>query len=199
MKTKKKSRFLTFCFSLMPGAAEMYMGFMKMGLSLMLLFVMIIMLATWLVQGVMAALAVVVWFYSFFHANHLASLNDDEFNEVKDEYLFGMDSLPGIDEFVKKNRKWIAYLLIFLGVCFLWNSMANLLRHVLPEEYAFISRIMWRIGDYVPSLLVGIGIVVLGIQMLRGKTAEEWKEIESREKSAEEQGVYQTDTEREGK
>ena len=29
MKTKKKNRFLTFCFSMMPGAAEMYMGFMR--------------------------------------------------------------------------------------------------------------------------------------------------------------------------
>ena len=42
MKTKKKNRFLTFCFSCLPGAAEMYMGFMKMGLSLMLVFFAII-------------------------------------------------------------------------------------------------------------------------------------------------------------
>ena len=38
MKTKKKSRFLTFCFSMLPGAGEMYMGFMRTGVSLMLLF-----------------------------------------------------------------------------------------------------------------------------------------------------------------
>ena len=36
--TKKKSGFWTFIFSLLPGAAEMYMGFMKMGVSLMGLF-----------------------------------------------------------------------------------------------------------------------------------------------------------------
>ena len=36
--TKKKSGFWTFVFSLLPGAAEMYMGFMKMGISLMGLF-----------------------------------------------------------------------------------------------------------------------------------------------------------------
>ncbi|MCM1136594.1 MAG: hypothetical protein NC400_13600 [Clostridium sp.] len=190
MKTKKKNRFLTFCFSLIPGAAEMYMGFMKTGLCLMLLFAILIMLTAWLMQGVLSTLAVVAWFYSFFHANHLASLNDDEFDEVKDEYLFGLDSLPGINNFVKKNQRWIAYILIFLGACFLWNSTANLLRDFLPERYYFISRIMWRIGDYVPSFLVGIGIIVLGIKMIGGKKERpllenhETKEQETKEREA---------------
>ena len=55
MKTQKKSKFLTFCFSMMPGAAQMYMGFMKMGTSLMFLFFLIIILAMWLNQGAIAA------------------------------------------------------------------------------------------------------------------------------------------------
>ena len=38
MKQQKKGKFLTFMFSFIPGAAEMYMGFMKMGVSLMALF-----------------------------------------------------------------------------------------------------------------------------------------------------------------
>ena len=33
--TKKKNGFLAFCFSLIPGAGEMYMGFMKQGASIM--------------------------------------------------------------------------------------------------------------------------------------------------------------------
>ena len=35
---RKKNKFLTFIFALLPGAAEMYMGFMKMGLTLLSLF-----------------------------------------------------------------------------------------------------------------------------------------------------------------
>ena len=34
MKQQKKSKFFTFMFSFIPGAAEMYMGFMKQGVSL---------------------------------------------------------------------------------------------------------------------------------------------------------------------
>ena len=102
MKTKKKSKFLTFCMSCMPGAGQMYMGFMKMGLSLMLLFSLTIIVATWMNIGAIAVFCVVEWFYSFFHANHLASLGDEEFENVKDEYLFGIDALPGIKSFVEK-------------------------------------------------------------------------------------------------
>ena len=169
MKTKKKNRFFTFCFSLMPGAAEMYMGFLKTGLSLMVTFAAAIVIASSLRMGVLSVLAVVVWFYSFFHANHLASLNDEEFREVADEYLFGLDSLPGIETFLKKYHQWVAYILIFAGICFLWNSLGNLLYDLLPREYRFIYSIMWQIGNYVPSIIIGLGIIFAGIKMIGGK------------------------------
>ena len=38
MKPKKKNKFFTFLCSFLPGAAEMYMGFMKMGISLLVVF-----------------------------------------------------------------------------------------------------------------------------------------------------------------
>lgn len=172
MSTKKKSRFLSFCFSLLPGAAEMYMGFMKAGISLMLTFFLCIAISGWMNQTIIVMFDVVIWFYGFFHANHLASLSDEEFSRVKDEYLFGLDSAIGRKEFAEKYQKWIACGLIFIGVSFLWNTMASLLRNVLPEEYAFISRIMWRIGDYVPSIVIGCGIIFLGVKLLGGKQME---------------------------
>ena len=52
MKTKKKSRFLSFCFSFLPGAAEMYMGFMKTGMSLMLVFFLLIAFSGWIQQTI---------------------------------------------------------------------------------------------------------------------------------------------------
>lgn len=172
MNTKKKSRFLSFCFSLLPGAAEMYMGFMKAGISLMLTFFLCIAVSGWMNQTIIIMFDVVIWFYGFFHANHLASLSDEEFAQVKDEYLFGLDSTLAAKNFVGKYQKWIAYGLIFTGISFLWNTMANLLRNVLPDEYAFISRIMWRIGDYIPSVVIGCGIILLGVKLLGGKQVE---------------------------
>ena len=97
MKTKKKSKFMTFCFSFIPGGGQMYMGFMKTGLSLMLLFALTIIVASWTNQGALATICVVEWFYSFFYTNHLASLDDEEFSQVEDTYLFGLDSIPRIN------------------------------------------------------------------------------------------------------
>lgn len=172
MKTKKKNRFLTFCFSMMPGAAEMYMGFMKTGVSLMLLFFLIVAVAGWIQQAVIVMFAVVIWFYSFFHANHLAGLSDEDFRQIKDEYLFGMESLPGVKFIVEKYHTLVACVLIFIGVCFLWSSLTNLMYDTVPEAYRFIARTMSRIGDYVPSVLIGIAIIVIGIRMIRGKKEE---------------------------
>ncbi len=39
---RKKSRFWLFMWSLIPGAGDMYLGFMKMGISLMLGFMALI-------------------------------------------------------------------------------------------------------------------------------------------------------------
>lgn len=171
MKTKKKNRFFTFCFSFLPGAAEMYMGFMKTGVSMMLLFFAVIMLTVCLNQGVVAMIGVVVWFYGFFHANHLAGLSDEEFREVKDDYVLGIDGIPGVRSIVEAHHKWVAGILIFLGVCFLWNSMEDMLRAVLPDMYQFIPRMMWRIGNYIPSLVIGVAIIFVGIKMIVGKGA----------------------------
>ena len=47
MKQRKKNKLLTLFFSFIPGAAEMYMGFMKQGLSLMALMAVSIVGATY--------------------------------------------------------------------------------------------------------------------------------------------------------
>lgn len=180
MKTKKKNKFLTFCMSCMPGAGQMYMGFMKMGLSLMLLFILTIIVTTWMNIGAIASLCVVEWCYSFFHANHLAGLSDEEFENVKDEYLFGIDAFPGMKSFVEKYHKWVAYGLILIGISLLWNTMIDILRGILPEQYSFITRTLWRIGNYIPSLVLGGVIILLGVKLIEGKKMEKTEPEEKR-------------------
>lgn len=177
MKTKKKNRFLTFCFSVMPGAGEMYMGFMRMGVSLMLLFIACIAIPVWMNWGALGVISMVVWFYSFFHTNHLASLSDEEFAEVSDEYLFGLDALSNGRDFVAKHQKWVATALIFAGSCLLWNTFTDMAYRYLPEAvYYFMN----RIGNYAPSILVAVVIIVIGINMIRGRK-EQLAELEVKE------------------
>ncbi len=172
MKTKKQNRFLTFIISCMPGAGEMYMGFMNRGVSMMLLFMLTIILGVWLEQATVLSICVVEWFYSFFYVNHLASLSDEEFAQMEDKSIFGTAKLPETEGFMEKYYKLIAGILIFFGGCFLWNTFAKIISRVLPDQFDFIGRAMRIVGDYLPSIAVGCGIVYLGVKMLEGKKVE---------------------------
>lgn len=166
MKTKKKNRFLTFCFSLLPGAGEMYMGFMHMGLSLMTVFFLALLIPSYLRLGSFGVLAFVVWAYGFFHANHLASLGDEEFAAVKDNYLLGVDALTDGKSFVEKYQKWVAAVLIVAGIFLLWNTVTDIAYRYLPK---FMYEMMRIVGDYAPRVLVAVIIIFIGIKMISGR------------------------------
>ncbi len=166
MKKKKKSRFLNFCFSFLPGAAEMYMGFMKAGVSLMGLFFGLCACAGLLDMPIMILLITVVWFYGFFHANNLAGLNDEEFAQVQDEYLLGAEIFDAGKEDTEKYRKWLAYLLIGFGVILLWNIGIELLMGCLPNGMRWI---VWEIKSVVPQIAVSVLVIFAGIKMIQGK------------------------------
>ena len=60
----KKNGFLTFIFACIPGAGQMYYGYMQRGLSLITMFI-----ACFIVGAIinpLAALAIIVWMYAFF-------------------------------------------------------------------------------------------------------------------------------------
>lgn len=169
--TKKKSGFWTFLFSWLPGAGEMYMGFMKMGISLMGLFWGIIALSIFFNTGFLMLIDVVVWFYSFFHANNLHAMDDEEFYTLEDHYLIPVD----LDrEFwnkitIAKYRRILAGILILFGAAVLWNSLLDLLYWMLPE---FVWGYVGTISRYIPQIVLGIGIIAVGLMLIRGKKQE---------------------------
>lgn len=169
MKTKKKSRFLTFCFSLLPGAGEMYMGFMRTGVSLMLLFFLAIYIPVSLRLSELSVIGFVVWAYGFFHANHLAGLSDEEFDRVKDEFLFGMNTIMDGKNFVRKYQRTVAVVLIAAGILLLWNTMGDIAYRLLP---GFVSEFMRIIGSYAPRVLVSLVIIFIGIKMIEGRKTQ---------------------------
>ena len=165
--TKKGNGFIRFVFSLLPGAGEMYMGFMKMGTSLMGLFFAVIILASVIDIGPIIMLGVIVWFYSFFHVHNLASMPDDRFAAVQDDYLIK----PGDDSkgFVKKYRKAIAVILIICGVVLLWHGVTDIINDYFPD---YISDAMCDIGRLIPKFVAGAAVILLGIFMIKGKAGE---------------------------
>lgn len=184
---KKKNRFLLFCFSFLPGAGEMYLGFMKMGLSLLSAFALAVIITVYSNIGVMGLVILVICVYGFFHANNLGALSDEEFYQIEDEYLFGigeknMDSFK--NSIMGKYQKVIAVLLIVLGAGMLWQTFCGFLRHIVGDNfyYQYISVFTRAISRDVPRAIVGIAIIWVGIKLIQGKK-EELDSLEEKEES----------------
>lgn len=153
MVRKKKNGFFTFCFSLMPGAGEMYLGFMKMGVSLMGLFFGIIVFCALLNLPFLLTAEVVVWFYSFFHVHNLVGLTDEEFRNVEDDFLFHPGLFSNAKKDVEKYRKVVAVVFVVVGILLLWNGMKSAFMPWIPN---YIFSILSRFENTLPRILAGI-------------------------------------------
>lgn len=168
---QKRGKVTTFLCSLIPGAAEMYMGFMKKGISLMAIFIMSIVVPSVLrVSDVFILFAVLVWFYSFFHARNLAACSEEEFKGQVDEYIWA-SFLEGREIKVTNPtlRKWGAIVLIVYGVSQLWHTVARWIYYLIPDY-------MWEVAsmfvDEVPQILVSVVIIIVGLKLIAGKKEE---------------------------
>lgn len=173
MKPVKKSKFLVFCLSWIPGAGEMYMGFMRMGLSIMMVAGSLLTISAMLELGFLIFFAIVAWFYGFFHANHLASLSDAEFAKVADDYLFGMETVARGKENVERYRKGLAYFLILAGVIMLWNVGIRWVIDILPDD---LRGLAWNISHRIPQVVIGILIIFGGVKMIQGRKKDLFEE-----------------------
>lgn len=165
---KKKNKFLTFIFSLLPGAGEMYMGFMKMGVSLMSCFFLTVMIANLGMFDFVLLVTVIIWFYSFFHVHNLAGLPDEAFFEVKDEYLLPFAGKEdGKMTITETYRKVVAVILIVIGISGLLRAFYYVLAKYIPQAVSVLLSDF--IFYYLPRVAFSIAVIVLGIYMIRGK------------------------------
>ena len=171
MKQKKKSRFLTFIFSFLPGAAEMYMGFMKNGFSLMMIFFLSFIPAM-LFDGLgfLMIICGALWFYGFFHARNVAGMDDNDFTERSDMYIWEeFDDVNWKSFDGKRVKKWLAIILILVGISQIWNYLYEIICTIIPENYwddiyPFIQK--------VPQVAFSILFIIIGINLIRGKKKE---------------------------
>lgn len=166
--THKKNGFWTFLFSLIPGAGEMYLGFMKQGVSVMALFLGICAFCSFFQFDTGLFILPIIWCYSFFHVHNLNGLSDEEFASLEDDYLF---HLPENTE-LYLNRKMqviLAWACIIIGAWALWKVILDLLYGILPS---FIADLLYSLSYYLPQVILSILLIGLGIHLIRGKKAQ---------------------------
>ncbi len=166
---KKKNRGLTFVFSLIPGAAEMYMGFMRNGLSLMIIFALSIVLPIVLrLSDVFFVAIPITYAFSFFHARNVAHMDDDEFMAMEDNTVWDEFSDGRMRVTSSTQRKILAAVLILCGLAALWQSAESLMWELIPDIWRDINPAIHA----MPRMVIAVVIIIIGIHLVRGKKRE---------------------------
>lgn len=135
------------------------MGFMKMGLSLLIMFMGTIVFAVFTDLNELVFVAIIIWIYSFFHANNLAGMPDKDFCELEDRYMLAFYDGQRLSQGL---QKLIAGLLIFFGVIMLGESFIRMMPDFLQEYLSPVLR-------YLPRIVVAVVLILIGIKLIQGK------------------------------
>lgn len=166
MQKKKKGLWL-FISSLIPGAGEMYMGFKKQGISIMLLFFTLFALGMFTGLDFIIWFTPIIWFYSFYNVHNLKSLPDEEFYSIEDNYVLHLDEFTGdITGLLKKHHTVAAGLLILFGISILWGGISDTFYWFLPGP---LANIIGSLGYSLPQIIIGAFILIAGIYLLNNK------------------------------
>lgn len=165
----KKNGILTLLFAFIPGAGQMYQGYMKRGLSLVLMAVAIGM-ASVLIPPVAFAL-LVVFMYSFFDTFNLrAQIGLDA--APADDYLVHFDTRDRrLEQLMAERHKLLGWLLIaFGGMVAYQNIIMNTLGDLLWRwgKESPIFRALYLVMDQLPEVLVCVVLIVCGIWLVKG-------------------------------
>lgn len=159
----KKNAFLTFCCACVPGCGQMYQGYMRRGMSLMLMAVASVTVAAFSRENVLLILLPVVFAYSFFDTFNIRAMPPEQRAAFEDRALpvaLWRNDVPG--EAGRRMAVIAGWACIAFGALVLFNTVYNGLM-----DYAYIHA-PWLadIVYYLPVLVIGAGAILLGVLLL---------------------------------
>lgn len=162
----RKNGFLTFCFSLIPGAGQMYQEYMKRGISIMLIFIIFLGLASIVSTPIFLLPLPVIFAYSFFDTYNLRNKIDIQ-NVPKDEYIwknFNRDEF-GIDISKSGINKIVGVVLVIAGIYVLLNNVLSSFAYKFSITwlYNFINFIL----RYTPPMLIAAIAIWFGVKLIK--------------------------------
>ena len=191
----KKNGILTFLFAFVPGAGQMYQGYMKRGLSLITMFCLFIIVGSATGLDALVVGCIVVYMYSFFDTFNLRAQIIAE-NAPADDYLVHINwKDKRMQDFMMDSHKLLGWGLIALGGLVAYE---NVIMRVFGD-------VMWRWGqnnpvfrafylmlDELPQIVTCVALIVCGLWLVRGpkgkkvhrKKAEEPEDEDFREYTA---------------
>lgn len=174
----KKNKILFFLFSLIPGAAHMYIGLVKRGLVIMLALVAGAGLAMMADSPAFLLVLPVLWFYSFFDAWNKYHLPEEKLTKVQDDFLFFLNAMP---ENVRSDPRFKkvasanvlkvgGIVAIIAGAYLIWDQIiVRVLIRLLSDTGA---EILSQISYKLPQVAVAVILIVVGIKLISHKKRE---------------------------
>lgn len=174
----KKNKILFFLFSLIPGAAHMYIGLVKRGLVIMLALVAGAGLAMMADTPAFLLGLPVLWFYSFFDAWNKYHLPEEKLTKVQDDFLFFLNAMP---ENVRSDPRFKkvasanvlkvgGIVAIIAGAYLIWDQIiVRVLIRLLSDTGA---EILSQISYKLPQVAVAVILIVVGIKLISHKKRE---------------------------
>ena len=162
----KKSSFLTFCFAMIPGAGQMYLGMIKRGVSIMLLFAAITAVTGFLNLPLFAMFLPVLWFFAFFDTFNIKGMSYEEQVVYKDKFLFNLDELAGKDfmAIISKRHVLIGWGCVLFGVYMIFQNIRHTIENMLEVFFPQIRYLF----NAIPTFVVALLIIILGIYLVTG-------------------------------
>ena len=149
----KKNGILTLLFACIPGAGQMYQGYMKRGLSLITMFCLFIIVGSTTGLDALVVGCIVVYMYSFFDTLNLRAQLAAE-KAPEDDYL----------------------------VHFNWHDANNIIMRVLGDvmwrwgQDNPVFRAIYLMLDALPQIVVCVALIVCGMWLVRGPKNKKGKQ-----------------------
>lgn len=159
----KKNGLLTFLFACIPGAGQMYYGYMQRGLSLITLFCLgfffgIEMYSEWL----MVLVCGVTWMYSFFDTYDL--IRYAAAGRPKEDGLLLMGNLSDLTKYIPQHNKLLGWILVGIGSYGVYSLLIEDILYTLLRS--LLGSAAYSILRAIPGIIISILFIAAGLWLL---------------------------------
>ena len=156
----KKNALLTFIFACVPGAGQMYYGYMQRGLALISLFC-----GCFILRALASPLLVttfIVWMFSFFDTydliRHLAA------GDPKPDTLLLLGSWDEIKQLIPRHNRLLGWALVGLGI---WSLYGMLVEPLLYDLLNLLNvQNAWQYVSAIPTVVIAVLLIAAGVWLL---------------------------------
>ena len=162
-----KNGFLLFIASCLSGCGQMYQGYMKRGVSLLLSFFLVIFVSTYFYLGTLALFLPVIWLYAFFDSYALRSQLSAG-TAPEDAFLFGLSDMDSkrLGALLHKRHSLIGWVLVAVGVYMLYDMLMGQLSGLFFGWFGEWLYSLLRYG--LPRVVITVLVILLGLWFIRG-------------------------------